>query len=100
LQTFIENPNSNVNKVTQTHDIALMWRILKKNKFHSYKLQYVQKLQNEDEERHIRFCERMMVLIDVRPIFPYQIVFTKATFILTGEVNNQNFRFWYNKNPN
>jgi len=29
----------------------------------------------------------MMTLIDVRPIFPYQIVFTdKATFTLTGEL--------------
>jgi len=78
-----------------------VWRILKKNKFHPYKLQYVQELQNGDEKRRICFCERMMTLIDVRPIFPYQIVFTdKATFTLTGEVNNQNFRFWYNENPN
>jgi len=38
----------------------------------------------------------MMALIDVRSIFFYQIVFTdEATFTLTGEVNNQNFRLWY-----
>jgi len=62
-------------------------------------MQYVQELQNGDEEHRIRFCERMMALVDVQPIFPYQIVFTdEATFILTGEVNNQNFRFWYNEN--
>jgi len=79
----------------------LLWRILKKNKFHPYKLQYVKKLQNGDKERRIRFYERMMILIDVRPIFPYQIVFTdEATSTLTREVNNQNFRFWYNENPN
>jgi len=43
LHTFIKNPNSSVNRVAQTHDIAPMsvWRILKKNKFHPYKLQYV-----------------------------------------------------------
>jgi len=64
-------------------------------------LQYVQELQNGNEERLIRFCERMMALIDDRPIFSYQTVFTdKATFILTREINNQNFRFWYNENPN
>jgi len=47
LQTFIENPNSNVNRVAQIHDIApmLVWTILKKNKFHPHKLQYVQELQ-------------------------------------------------------
>jgi len=58
-------------------------------------MQYVQELQNEDEERRIRLLrERMMALIDVRPIFPYQIVFAdEATFTLTGEINNQNFRF-------
>jgi len=58
-------------------------------------------LQNGDEKRRIRFCERMMALIDVRPIFPYQIVFTdEVIFTLTGEVNNQNFHFFYNENPN
>jgi len=38
LQTFIENLNSSVNSIAQTHDIALMsvWKILKKNKFHLY----------------------------------------------------------------
>jgi len=82
-----------------------VWRILKRNKFYPYKLQYVQELQNGDEKRRICFCERIIALIDVRLIFSYyylsQIVFTdEATFILTGEVNNQNFRFWYNENPN
>lgn len=43
----------------------------------------------------------MMELIDARPNFLYQIVFTdEATFTLTGEVNNQNFRFWSDENPN
>ncbi|EFN89877.1 hypothetical protein EAI_00748, partial [Harpegnathos saltator] len=103
LQTFIEGPNSTINRAAQTHDIApkSVWRILKKNKFHPYKLQYVQELQDGDVERRIGFCERMMALIDVRPMFPYQIVFTdEATFTLTGEVNNQNFRFWSDENPN
>ncbi|EFN76594.1 hypothetical protein EAI_08946, partial [Harpegnathos saltator] len=114
LQTFIEGPNSTINRAAQTHDIApksvwrilkknkfhpyklqyvqddialkFVWRILKKNKFHPYKLQYVQELQDGDVERRIGFCERMMALIDVRPMFPYQIIFTdEATFTLTGE---------------
>ncbi|XP_025160506.1 uncharacterized protein LOC112589866 [Harpegnathos saltator] len=103
LQTFIECPNSTIDRAAQTYDIApkTVWRILKKNKFHPYKLQYVQELQDGDVERRTGFCERMMALIDVRPMFPYQIVFTdEATFTLTGEVNNQNFRFWSDENPN
>ncbi|EFN80956.1 hypothetical protein EAI_02717, partial [Harpegnathos saltator] len=34
LQTFIEGPNSTINRAAQTHDIApkSVWRILKKNK--------------------------------------------------------------------
>lgn len=103
LQTFIEDPHSTINRSAQIHDIASksVWRILKKNKFYPYKLQYVQELQDGDLERRIGFCERMMALIDVRPIFPYQIVFTdEATFTLTGEVNNQNFRLWSDENPN
>jgi len=64
LQTFIENPNPNVNRFAQTHDIAptSVGRILKKNKFHSYKFQYVQELQNADEKRRIRFYEGMKLI--------------------------------------
>ncbi|XP_071576406.1 uncharacterized protein [Temnothorax nylanderi] len=103
LQTFIENPHTSVNRAAQAHDIAPMsvHRILRKNKLHPYKLQYVQELQDGGDERRICFCARMMDLIDASPNFPYQIVFTdEATFTLTGEVNNQNFRLWSDENPN
>ncbi|EZA51570.1 hypothetical protein X777_09737 [Ooceraea biroi] len=92
-----------VNKAAQVHNIAprSVRRMLKRNKLHpSYKLQYVQELQDGDVERRMCFCARMMELLDASPNFLYKIVFTdEATFTLTGEVN-QNFRLWSDENPN
>ncbi|EZA51525.1 hypothetical protein X777_09814 [Ooceraea biroi] len=92
-----------VRRAAQAHDITprSVYRILRKNKLHPYKLQYVQELQDGDNELRLRFCTRMMELIDASPNFLYQIVFTdEASFTLTGEVNNQNFRLWSDENPN
>lgn len=103
LQSFIENPHMSVIRAAQAHDIApsSVRSILRKNKLHPYKLQYVQELQAGDDEVRLRFCARMMELINGSPNFLYQIVFTdKATFMLTEEVNNQNFRLWSDGNPN
>ncbi|EZA62852.1 hypothetical protein X777_01169, partial [Ooceraea biroi] len=92
-----------LSRAAQVHDIALrsIHRIIRKNKLHPYKLQYVQELQDRDNELRLRFCARMMELIDASPNFLYQLVFTdEATFTLTGEVSNQNVRFWSDENPN
>ncbi|EZA54942.1 hypothetical protein X777_05466, partial [Ooceraea biroi] len=94
---------TSVRRAPQAHDITprSVNRILRKNKLHPYKVQHVQKLQDGDNELRLRFCARMMELIDASPNFLYHIVFTdEATFTLTGEVNNQNFRLWSDENPN
>ncbi|EZA60797.1 hypothetical protein X777_13786 [Ooceraea biroi] len=92
-----------LSRAAQVRDIAprSIHRIIRKSKLHPYKLQYVQKLQDGDNELRLRFCARMMELIDDLANFLYQLVFTdEATFTLTGEVNNQNVRFWSDENPN
>ncbi|EZA47251.1 hypothetical protein X777_16557 [Ooceraea biroi] len=86
-----------LSRAAQVHDIAprFIHRIIRKSKVHPYTLQYVQEVQDGDNELCLRFCARMMELIGASPNFLYQLVFTdEATFTLTGEVNNQNVRFW------
>lgn len=83
LQSFIENTHMSINRAVQAYDIASMsvYRILNKNKLHLCKLQYVQKLQDGDNERHMRFCARMMDLIDGSTNCLYQIVFTDEAHV-------------------
>ncbi|EZA55652.1 hypothetical protein X777_04294 [Ooceraea biroi] len=103
LQSFIENPHMSLSRTAQVHDIAprSIHRIIRKNKLHPYKLQYVQEVQDGDNELCLRFCARIMELIDASPNFLYQLVVTdEATFTLTEEVNNQNVHFWSDKNAN
>jgi len=70
--------------------------ILKKHKYHPYKVQYVQELTGEDFDRRMEFCE----LIQARGNdFVNNIVFTdEAAFQLNGNVNHQNFRYWSSEN--
>ncbi|EFN74234.1 hypothetical protein EAG_00125, partial [Camponotus floridanus] len=71
--------------------------ILKKHKFHPYKMHYVQELVHEDFDRRMEFCE----LIEMRGNdFITNIVFSdEASFELHGNVNSQNFRYWSSENP-
>ncbi|EFN76547.1 hypothetical protein EAI_03325, partial [Harpegnathos saltator] len=71
--------------------------ILKRHKFHPYKMQYVQELVNADFHWRMEFCE----VIQARGNgFVNNIVFTdEAAFELYGNVNHQNLRYWSSENP-
>jgi len=74
-------------------------RILKKNKFHSFKVTFVHEL-NEDDFDQVEFCEDMMVRIDNNPNFHFNIVLSdEATFELNDTLNRHNCRYWDNVNP-
>ncbi len=69
-------------------------------KFHPYKIKLVQELQADDPDRRIIFCETMMQRINANPNYLHHIVFSdEATFQLNGNVNRQNFRYWFDENP-
>ncbi|KYQ50729.1 hypothetical protein ALC60_10189, partial [Trachymyrmex zeteki] len=65
LQSFIEDPRNSIRKVAQQHDIDPMsvHKILKKEKFYSYKIHLAQELYEDDFDRHIEFCESMILNI-------------------------------------
>jgi len=75
-------------------------KILKRIKFHPYKIHLVQKLNEDNFDRQNEFCELMMQRIDEEPNFLFNIVFSnEATFEVNGNVNRHNFRLWSDENP-
>ena len=101
LQFFIEDLRNSIRKVAQQHNIDSMsvHKILKKEKFHPYKIHLAQELCEDDFNRRIEFCENMMLNIDRNLLFVVNIIFSdEATFELTGNVNRHNCRYW-SENP-
>ncbi|KAK0071858.1 hypothetical protein PV326_000739, partial [Microctonus aethiopoides] len=71
IQTFIENPHRSLRSVGMEHDVSheTVRKVLKGVKFHPYKLHWVQELNEDDPDRRIEFCEKMMEKIDEDPVF-------------------------------
>ena len=51
-------------------------KILKKEKFHLYKIHLVQEQCEDDFDRCIEFCESMMLNIDINLLFVVNIIFS------------------------
>jgi len=98
----VEDPHCTLHKAAQEHGISMksVHRILKKNKFHPFKVTLVHELNEDDFDRRVEFCEDMMARIDNNPNFHFNIVFSdEATFELNGTLNRHNCRYWDNVNP-
>ena len=102
LQMFIENPHASVRQVGQAIDVshASIERILDAHKFYPYKIHLVQELSEDDFDRRMEFCDIMMRKFDENQNFFNRIVFSdEATFMLHGELNRHNCRYWSDENP-
>jgi hypothetical protein len=74
--------------------------ILKKNKFHPYKIHLVQELHEDDYDRRLQFCEIMSERAGNDPQFLFNICFSdECSFFLNGTVNRHNCRYWSDSNP-
>ena len=103
LLSFIEDPHTSIRKTSQQHEICKfsIQKILKTNKFHPFKVNLVQELNEDDFDRRVEFCEEMMARIVEDPNFASNIVFSdEATFQLNGTLNRHNCRYWAEQNPN
>lgn len=70
-----------------------IYKILKKNQFHPFKVKLVHEFNQDDFDRRIEFCESMMFRIDENPKFSLNIVYSdEATFQLNGNLNIHNCR--------
>jgi len=73
--------------------------ILRRHKFHPYKMHIKQELTEDDFDRRIQFCEVMLEIIAGNDQFLKNICFSESTFSLNGFVNKHNVRCWSDSNP-
>ncbi len=96
------NPQQSARDVADGQNLS-RWsvhKVLKKHKFHPYKVKLVQELSEDDFDRRIEFCEVMSQRIESGAILSSCILFTdEASFSLNGEVNRHNCRYWAQENP-
>ncbi|XP_014475569.1 PREDICTED: uncharacterized protein LOC106744928 [Dinoponera quadriceps] len=70
--------------------------ILQRENFHPYKIKFtlIHKLNEDDFDRRVEFCDDMMARIVQNPNFPSNIVFSdEATFQLDSSLNRHNCRY-------
>lgn len=102
LLSVQENPYISSRQIGRELEISQssVARTLKAHKFHPYKMIILQKLTEDDPDRRVQFCEQMMDLLDTNVVNIENVIFSdESTFMLNGEVNRQNCRYWANNNP-
>lgn len=104
LASVAVNPHASVRSTALEVGISKnsVHRVLKKHKFHPYKIQLHQEINDDDPDRRLQFCEEMIQQIENnRPInYISQVCFSdEASFSLHGTVNRHNCRYWSDNNP-
>lgn len=97
-----DNPHNSSTQIGEYAGVSQrsVLRILKKEKYHPYKIELHQELNEDDPDRRLQFSEIMQELCNRNPLFINQILFSdEATFSLHGTVNRQNYRYWSQENP-
>lgn len=97
-----DNPNTSTRQISNDVEISQssVARILKAHKFHPYKLTILQELLEDDPDRRLQFSEQIMDQLETNNILVENILFSdESTFMLNGEVNRQNCRYWADENP-
>ena len=96
------SPNKSIRRTSMELDVprSTVHDILKKAKFHPYKLQLLQHLSEDDPDRRMQMCGWFLEKIEEEADFLSTVMFSdEANFYVTGEVNKQNLRYWSNENP-
>jgi len=97
LQSFTETPNMSTRKVATENEVSQssVCNILKKHRFHPYKMLYVQEF-HEDFNRKIKLCE--FIETHGNDFVNNIVLSKKVSFEFHGNVNHQNFRYWNTEN--
>jgi hypothetical protein len=102
LASYEVNPQQSTRHVAQEAAVShqSVWKILKEENFHPYKIRLTQQLDAEDGDRRLQFCEWAIAQTDRNPDFGHHIIWSdEATFFLNGHVNRQGYRYWSKENP-
>lgn len=75
-------------------------RVLKKHRWHPYKLQLLHHMTEDDPDRRMEMCDWFLRKLDDNAQFLSTVMFSdEANFYVNGEVNRQNLRYWSDSNP-
>ena len=99
---FCTSPKKSVRRASFELNVpkSTIHDILKKERFHPYKLQILHHLNEDDPDRRIQMCEWFLEQIAEDDDFLLNVLFSdEANFYVNGEVNKQNLRYWSPENP-
>lgn len=102
LLCVTENPNISVRQIASELNLhpSTVHKVLKKEKYYSYKYSKHQELFEPDKFTRSVFCETIIEKSNLDRNFLKMICFTdESTFTIHGEPNTQNFRYWSQENP-
>lgn len=96
------NPKVSVRHVAMEVGIShtAVQKILKKNKMHPYRPDFVQNLRPDDADRRLTFVAWLMSELDDNPAIINSILWSdESKFTNNGVLNKQNNRYWATENP-
>ena len=99
---FQSNRFESLRKATRLLAIAKssLYRVLKRLRFHPYKLSVSQLLRNKDKSQRQSFCEYILRCLSVDKSFLRRwLTSDEACFSASGMINRQNCRVWAKQNP-
>ncbi|KAG2468668.1 G2E3 ligase, partial [Polypterus senegalus] len=102
LASFSKSPQRSTRRMSLESGISRtsLRRILATHKWHPYKLQLLQHLDEDDPDRRTEFAEWAKQKLEQDPQFTQKILFSdEANFYVNGEVNKQNHHYWSDTNP-
>ena len=102
IDHFKGNPKTSLRRAANILNIShvSVHNILKKHKFHPYKVKIVQELHANDYAARMAFADEMLDKILHSQDFLQHLMFSdEAHFHIHGGVNTHNCRYWYTENP-
>ncbi|KAJ8944638.1 hypothetical protein NQ318_004728 [Aromia moschata] len=97
-----ENPHTSSRQTDSALNIShsSILRVLSENQMHPYKLVPTNELAEDDCDRRILFCEKIVQMIDDNTLQIENVLFSdESTFTLYGHVKRQSCRYWSRENP-
>lgn len=102
MAAVVENPRRSLKDISSVVNISKtsVRRVLKKYKFHPYRIQLHQLLNADDFRMRRNFCEWAVERIDANPFFFNMVLFSdESTFHKNGHVNRHNMHYYSDENP-
>ncbi len=101
-QTVTQSPKKSIRRGSAETGISRSsyHRSLQKLDLKAFRPQFVVELSDDDFDRRMEFCERMLALVHKDPSLLLKILWTdEADFKLNGHINRHNSSYWAEENP-